>query len=632
MKKLLFTIILTVCSSPLFASFDMNNPNFQIPSMPSAPGQGQIGMPSDTELAEVTKYLEDLQNNNPEQLKELERMGHELIASLNPDELNEFSAMFGVDPEELRQEAESFLAQGSEPNEPLEQPERFAEHPIKKTTEATKKSTPPQASAKEGENTKNIIRKTIATLNSLRAKGAASPLIESHLRTWDDDLTLLLFYLNTINKKEHFLKLPSEEKGKKITKALQDIEEKLSRALPLIDTSIEDKIPNEYAFFNFTKNPTNKELEEAFEKKLAEHDPKKIEAQLKKEGKNAQAITREIKLARIAQSTIEDEYERLSDPKNRAELQKQELKIKQEIEEAHKNWSLLLTSITKEFGNAFFEQELLANLEGYLMAHEPIELKKKKEREKAIKDQEKIQKKRAKTKPEKTKGGSFEPRISYAKTPRRTSNNYASSSYGGGSYAPSSSYDFDDFSNFNSSPSQRSSRSSGGSSSSPSTTSPQYTDSGIESNLAQTARSIGEKTPQKELKKTMNDFASGYRKTEELFTKAIAGITENTSAQEKKQKLTAFLQKEDAVQLVTNTDRLANTTEQLTKLASKNNALKKELKNFFTTTIGKKGIGTTATTLFNEEKTGLKDKPLVKAINTNLEKIKELLKPFIENE
>ncbi|HAU30414.1 MAG: Secreted protein [candidate division TM6 bacterium GW2011_GWF2_43_17] len=636
MKK--YLIIPFICfTNSLVASFNPQIPGLnplqtQMPSF-EMPSQSQVPMPSADDFAALNQYLEELQQNDPEQLKELERMGNELIASLSDQELEEFSSMFGVDPQELRKEAESFLTQEKD-IAPQEQPE---ERPLEQIERKTKTKPEEQskkeqkATAKDAQAAQNILRSMIETLNDLRAKSTASQAIQTHLRTWDDDLVLLTFYLNLLDNKEHAQRLPVHEDGK-IINTLFKLHEKIQPTIKLIDPAIEKKIPNEFAFFNFSKAPTTDELAAAYEKKRAEHDPSKIEAKLTIEGRSPRVIKQEIKIARIAQAAIDDEYERLSDPKNIAEIKRKEEKAKKEIQDATKNRNALLANVTKELGNALFEDRLLSKLEEYLKAYEPEQLKRKQAQEKAIKAQEQEQAKRSKKAPEKTASSKMEPTISYGRIPRPRSGGRGSAYSGGRTSsggAPSSSY-----SDYQTPPKTSSSGSGGGgnsysggsSKSSGNEGGAEAGQSGIRStptSLADTARAESEKFVKKDLKSSMQEFTQNYDKLSSLLTNATANLTDATPANERANKLKAFTQQEQFPDLLTASDRLIRETERLVALVKKDKKLEPEFKKFFPNL---RSIESKIKLFTAEDKT--KNNAIIKKIDKNFKKLKELLQPY----
>ncbi len=628
MNKYIAAILICLSSIGLTAFVPQipgQNP-FETPSF--APPSGQMPMPSPDDFAALNQYLEELQQNDPAQLQELERMGNELIASLSDQELEEFSSMFGVDPQELRKEAESYLTQNEPQEEPEIRPEQQAERerPTKKEPQKTETPQPAKTPAKDAQKAQDTTRALLKTIEELRAKGAASELIESHLRTWEDDLVLLIFYLKLLDKAEHARRLPAHESGKIIT-TLANLEEKISPLIKLIDPSVEKKIPNEYAFFDFNKAPTTQELQTAYQKKRAQYEPKTIEATLTKQGKSTQAIKQELKLARITQIAIDEEYERLSDPKNLAEIQRKEAQIKKEIEDTQKNWKLLLSKITKEFGDAFFEKKLLSKLEEYLQQYEPEELKIKKAQEKAIKEQEKEQAKRAKKAPETTKGSSVEPKISYGRIPKSYSGGRGSSrGYSSGGYSsPSSSSSYSDYNP--SRPSSRSSSSSSGSSS--------YGDSGRsstsntavsrepEKTLADTAQAQGQKLTQKMLKTSMTDFTKLFNEVKSLVDATRANITPTTTATEKTRLLKDFITKEPAIKLSNATALLAKEAERLAELGKKDKEVAKEFEKYFE----KISLKSDALIDFLENP-GVKDTPIVQEISKNIKKTEDVITSF----
>ncbi len=630
-------IMLTICCfvGLTTAAFTPQMPGqnpFDTPSlgMPA----GQMSMPSPDDFAALNQYLEDLQQNDPEQLKELERMGNELIASLSDKELEEFSSMFGVDPQELRKEAESFLSQETTPEEkPEERPQEQIERKTttKKEQEAQKQTA--KATAKDAQAAQNAIRTTIKIIEELRAKSTSTPSIQAYLRNYDDDLVLLIFYLKLIDNKEHAQRLPLQDDGK-IIKTLTKLHEKIQPLVSLIDSKIEARIPNEFAFFDFTKAPSPQELKAAYTKKRAEHDPKKIEEKLTKEGKPSQVIQQEIKAARIAQIAIDEEYERLSDPKNIAEINRKEERSKKEIQDAIKNREILLSKVSKELISAFFDDRLILQLEEYLKTYEPEQLKRKKAQEKAIKEQEQEQKKRAKAAPAKTAASKAEPTLSYGRIPRPRSGG-RSVGYPGG-YTPSSSPSgtFSDFAPTRTrgdSGSSYGGATGGGTREAPTSVQEDPSLTTKSSTLAEAAKAEGEKLIKKDLKTSMQEFTKNYNEITSLLGSATTNITDATPDKDRLTKLKELATQDKAPQIIMMSDRLVREAERIVSLAKKDKQLTTELKKFFA---NQAAAEEKFSLLLPKDKEArekaIKENPTIKTIAENFQKLKETLEPYQE--
>lgn len=395
-------LIITLISITLPLTIYTQQP---IPSLPFPAGgfpMEQIAAPNEQELEEALRFIQFLEENDPEQLKQLEKLGQQMINQMSDEEINMLSETFNIAPDELREEAAKSLESETVQDQPM-----FVE-PTAPQTPATK--IVPKSQVKQS---KTIVEGLIYSLGSLRQKSASNRNVHQLIRSWREELQDLMYYLKVIDTKQHQERLATKEFSQ-LLKTLSNLYGtlKIQESRVIVPEELaHDESP--YELLRINKNATTKQIEEAYNKLADQHDPQKVEQRLSLEGIKGKDLKYAIKAAKLSYEAIEDAYEQISDPKMKKqidrELQAQQQQHALDISQSKE----ALKKITEALSKALYTEQLLTELEKFLQKFEPAAAQLRKELATAEKKQIEEQKKRALQKPGITPGGVFEPRIQY---------------------------------------------------------------------------------------------------------------------------------------------------------------------------------------------------------------------------
>ena len=407
------------------------------------PGQAPAGgmpTPTEQELEQILKMIEQAAAENPELIKEWERQGQREILKMSEADLAAFGQMVGIAPSVLREEAEKALADelGTTPTAP-QAPAAFEEEFTPQRPPAPQKleqPAQPKPSKAATHQTSALIQGILKNLTELQTKAASVREVHELIRAWLQELRELMFYLSVIDRHEYHehLSLP---KFKNLSSALSTLYNALRTEVPAIalpDDLIEE--PTAYDILGVKKSAKDATIDAIYEQLSEKHDPKKLEKQLRAQGLDEKAIKQQVKKATLSFEAVEDAYEQLHNPQLRAQVDR-------EIE-AHKGLkqqkiaqaTQALKNIRYAFEEAIYGNELLFGLEEFLQDYAPQQLALKKTMEEAEAKRLEEQKKQASITPS-TTYGRFEPDVRYAQT-------YDYDDYGYGSnFNPYSDYGYD---------------------------------------------------------------------------------------------------------------------------------------------------------------------------------------------
>ena len=393
----------------------MPGPGFGGPQFgPGGPGQMPSGpgfpAPSEEDFA---RAMQEIENMSPAQIAEAERMGQMIIANMSDAEFAQVAPMFemmGLAPAEVREEARRAVAGGFEPApEPTPAPPREEVAPAPVQPKVAPQPAPSKTAVLRA---KDLVKTLISSLATLQQKASGVREVHEKVRAWLQELRDIMFYLRVMDRHEYYehLSLPQ---FKRLLNALTLLHEELKAALPdvaLPDDLLEESSP--YDVLGIDTEASQAVIESVYQKLSEKHDPIKLEAKLKKEDLSEKDIQRQLKIAKLATEALEEAYDLISDPKSRAQVDR-EIKAheeirRQKIERATKS----LKNISEALGFAIYNNDLLGELEKFLLSYGPKQLALKKEMEDAEKKRLEEQKNLAKIVPSKT-SGPFEPTISY---------------------------------------------------------------------------------------------------------------------------------------------------------------------------------------------------------------------------
>lgn len=387
---------------------------------PGFGGPGQAGpaagmpMPSEQELEQILKMIEQAAAENPELIKEWERQGQREILRMSEADLAAFGQMVGIAPEVLREEAEKALADElgaaavPAPQAAASREEEF----IPQRPSAAQKIEQPKPSKGDTHQTGALIKGLIKNLAELQAKAASVREVHELIRAWLQELRELMFYMNVVDRLEYHehLSLP---KFKGLASALGSLYNVLRTEVPHIvlpDDLLEE--PTAYDLLGVKKSAKDTVIDAAYEKLVEKHNPKKLEKELRAQGLDEKAIKQQVKKATLSFEAVEDAYEQLHDPQVRAQVDREIESHKSSKQHKIDQATQALKKIRHALEDAVYGNEILFALEEFLHDYAPQQLALKKTIEEAEKKHLEEQKKHAAIRPTSTYGH-FEPEVRY---------------------------------------------------------------------------------------------------------------------------------------------------------------------------------------------------------------------------
>ncbi len=334
------------------------------------------------------------------------------INNLSEDDMKALESLAQEAAKEIEEAAKAESAAG-QPQTPEIKPQ---EAPIKKEEK-------PKIPTNKVDEAKQILSTTAKYINDLKQEASKEESVSRRLNPWAKDLNDLVYYLNAINSKNvlvgHLLNPEFENFYQNLKKLNRTLEENIKAF------SVEDIIGGQeyeeedpYEILGVEQTATAQDIEDAFNKIKLSKDPKKIEEKLKAEKVDAKEIKRKLKEAKLSFNLIESAYEKLKNPKSRAQIDK-EIESKQSSGLSKKEISKrAFSKILDSFGTAFYDNKILQDCVALLKKYDPIALETKKELDKAEEAAKKAKQEAAKSK--------------VGKSPGRFSDYGAGISYGGG--------------------------------------------------------------------------------------------------------------------------------------------------------------------------------------------------------
>ena len=294
MNSLLYLVTVFFLISPIYGG---------MPSIPGLGGQGAVQqgglmkMPSEAEMKEINDFLATL---SEDELKELAKLGEEIIATAEKEGVPLF---YPADPNEVPGNIPPF--EPMQPTQPIKKTE--LPKPIKKVEQSTQKAT------------KNILSNLIKIINEIKKKVATDPLLTDSFSKLNEQTNTFLYYLNVatdtkitqyLADKEfetlykHLIKLEKEleelaqnfdvpnkhtMKITPYTKAMKVAETTLNKIITLLEKT-------------FSEQNSLKE----FEKLIKKYDPEalKIKKELEIQERAAHEATKKIPVTNTGKSTF----------------------------------------------------------------------------------------------------------------------------------------------------------------------------------------------------------------------------------------------------------------------------------------------------------------------------------------
>lgn len=385
----LFILIVLLISHTIFAQQMPPMPAPAVPPMGVGPGPGAgIGVPglppelmmSEQEFNEMMQFLSTL---DEKELQELERLGREALKEM------------GIDPDTL------------EPI-PGAQPPTLAEPAAPPSLEPMPELPPrPMLSAETREELAHLLTHLIEQLSILRHKAG----IENScgLRSWIQELDGLIYYLRVINVPRHHERL-LEKEYKNLLIGLQELDAAITREEDFMAAAARPVIMEDdpYEILGVSSRATLEEIEMAYEALAAQKRPEAVRRQRQAEGLTGKDLERAVKEARLSFDIIEDAYEKLSDPKVRAQVDRECSAALEHVLENEQGVHASMARVLQAFSDAIYSRRLLDEIEKFLKKYAPEELAQKKAMELAEKQRLQEQAEAAKRRPMTSPGGPYE--------------------------------------------------------------------------------------------------------------------------------------------------------------------------------------------------------------------------------
>lgn len=374
------------------------------PNIASGPKGASAGNPINNKFTITDEDL-DLFESMGFSRDEASKMA-DFIGGMSEDQLQEFAKIgqqieqemvkAGADPNNP-DDVFNFFSSGNlpaiEPNENAPANEETGNVPAPKPT-----PTPIKQPVVNPEATKNVtilLDELLEYIASLRQKASASPELSHKLEgPLKQELDELTYYLHVLNK-EQLKPFVVAKEAAPLYNGLKTLHEVLATYEPLIQTKhfFEESFDNPYKVLNLEFGASSKELEEHFALLKEKYDPELVQKRLIEEGLPAKDIARQIKAAKLHYQEIKDAYESLSNPKEKAQIDKM---LKARLAQKQEAEALSLRAFTQcssAITIAFYKDNVIKHIQSLLGRYAPEEKKKADEWEKTQKQALEAQKK-----------------------------------------------------------------------------------------------------------------------------------------------------------------------------------------------------------------------------------------------
>lgn len=267
---------------------------------------------------ELEAFVEAFNNLPPEKMRELEEINKQL-----EDEMREE----GLDPSNL----DHVLEWAGKKAEKLIEDEK--EEAEKQETEQTPKEPikPFEFKLPSAESDASTMLLNLVTyIAELRQKSISYDEMNKKLERFSSELNELSYFLHSLTNPDLMKHLLSKD-FETLYKNLEAFYQILARQVPLIQSKEleETDIENPYQALGLNNEASMDDVEDAYQNLKEMFDATKIEEQLQKQNMPEQEIAKTIKQSKISFSFIQDAYDELKDPKQKAILDR---KIREQAE------------------------------------------------------------------------------------------------------------------------------------------------------------------------------------------------------------------------------------------------------------------------------------------------------------
>lgn len=323
---------------------------------------------SPTEAQEFQQFIETLNHLPQEELDFLAQAGQEIEKQMKDKGLDP------ANPDDIFK----WVEQQSDAEKPTEQPKTKAPTELP-TSEVT---ATPMVSATSPADTRVMLKDIIKHLASLRQKSTTRETLNQKLERWKQELTELTYYLNILTQEELVAHLSSKDFSK-LHKNLEKLHNALATHEPLIAARapITDDEDDPYEVLGVSYTVTQDQIKEAYETLKNERGPQAVAEQLKDAGISGKVLEKQVKEARLIFSFIQNAYDSLKDPKQRALIDRT-LKDRIAYEKRAEKASLdAFNKLISAVSTALYDHKVLNDIQQLLEKYKPQELAKAKEQE-----------------------------------------------------------------------------------------------------------------------------------------------------------------------------------------------------------------------------------------------------------
>ncbi len=352
-------------------------------------------MPADKQ-EEVAKEMLSQMRTQYSQMNEEEKRALE-------EETAKFWQDLGVDPSMVPSLEEQF---GSLDEAPSQEAQETKEETVPQEASPTV-ALPEKEQEKSSRTTQEIaslLQRLIPNLNALRQKVAHNAPGSAPLEAWREALNTSIYFLTVMNKPEHHERLTNKEFAELITTLSS-----LDAALTLHTPHLASHVPynaeqSPYEVLRILPTAPQKEIDATIEQYRHDRAPATLRAQLATQGLSEKEIAAEIKQAKLTLATLEEAYEKISDPKIRAQTDRHLATLAKESQSVTQTTRRAVTAIAGALSEAVYKQQLLKNLEDFMRAYEPVQLKQRQDMLKAEAQRKKEREAAQKLQPSATPG------------------------------------------------------------------------------------------------------------------------------------------------------------------------------------------------------------------------------------
>jgi curved DNA-binding protein CbpA len=325
---------------------------------------------------EIEQTVQELSQMSPEQeqelLKTMEALEQEFqeqgIDPTNREDLEKFTQdLFDKD-----KESQPELA-------PVEKPEDTAQ-----TSQPSDEKKKPSAPAKSLQETARMLQNILSNINSIKQKASRNPELSHSFNRFKQEINELVYYLNVLNT-EDLLKYVADPQQDTLYKALERLNKNLQEYEPLlnpVDYESLDEIDDPYQELNIRYTASQKDIDDAYERIKKTYGPDAVKEQLTNKNAPDHIIQKRVNQAYLSFAPIQDAYERLKNPAERAVTDKELKNSIQSAQGSDMRSMQVMGAITQTLNNALFGEQILENTKGVLKKYEPEALARKKEAEK----------------------------------------------------------------------------------------------------------------------------------------------------------------------------------------------------------------------------------------------------------